>query len=693
MNTILSPCALHRMKHSISVLQNPFSAKKSRSRAFTLAEMMVVMLILSIVLAAMAPVVTTRSKVDQSSPWRYSEGNLSDAYYGLGESQTAMIGQREFTNTDETAKLIINTSGTRPSHIAFKRGDSNIGLLRMENNAVMLGSLNNSGTLGTSAVSLGTDTKADGSDSVAVGRMAEATGSHSTAVGYSATATGTGAIALGGGGGLEQPTAEANGSVAIGYAISTGPNAVAIAPGGVGSSMDGRTRATGSSSIALGGNTQSTKDYSIAIGVSARSTEEYSMALGTLSAANAKNAISIGYSSAASEENAIAIGDATSSALGTIAIGDAANALSDYAVALGLNTNASGDQSIALGYYTSMKGSNSIGIGNNANSEVSNAIAIGTNASVLRGNGIAIGNNAYSGATNSTLYGDNAVAIGSGAKMGNDYGVAIGNNSGHTNKGTYGVAIGYNACQNVTGSNKICIGANSGPFADSDWAKDDVERVFIGSKSKYNGAPAVLEVFNDPYGKMSYRDNDDWGVNTTGVVVNGNLIVKGLIYSVIPKAKDGYDCCSTGLHGRSGGQMESFGLPHQLTGYFGNDFVGVNTQIRSDRRLKYIGKEFNSGLDKIRQLKVFNYTFKKDEAKEPRVGVIAQDLQKVFPDAVKKGADGFLTIRMEDMFYAVINAIKELDARVTALEKENQVLKEQNKALDARLKAVEAKLK
>ncbi len=662
-------------------------------KAFTLAEMMVVMLILSIVLAAMAPVVTTRSKVDQSSPWRYSEGNLSDAYYGLGESQTAMIGQREFTNTDETAKLIINTSGTRPSHIAFKRGDSNIGLLRMENNAVMLGSLNNSGTLGTSAVSLGTDTKADGSDSVAVGRMAEATGSHSTAIGYSATATGTGAIALGGGGGLEQPTAEANGSVAIGYAISTGPNAVAIAPGGVGSSMDGRTRATGSSSIALGGNTQSTKDYSIAIGVSARSTEEYSMALGTLSAANAKNAISIGYSSAASEENAIAIGDSTSSALGTIAIGDAANALSDYAVALGLNTNASGDQSIALGYYTSMKGSNSIGIGNNANSEVSNAIAIGTNASVLRGNGIAIGNNAYSGATNSTLYGDNAVAIGSGAKMGNDYGVAIGNNSGHTNKGTYGVAIGYNACQNVTGSNKICIGANSGPFADSDWAKDDVERVFIGSKSKYNGAPAVLEVFNDPYGKMSYRDNDDWGVNTTGVVVNGNLIVKGLIYSVIPKAKDGYDCCSTGLHGRSGGQMESFGLPHQLTGYFGNDFVGVNTQIRSDRRLKYIGKEFNSGLDKIRQLKVFNYTFKKDEAKEPRVGVIAQDLQKVFPDAVKKGADGFLTIRMEDMFYAVINAIKELDARVTALEKENQVLKEQNKALDARLKAVEAKLK
>ena len=691
MNTILSPCALHRMKHSISVLQNPFSTKKSRSRAFTLAEMMVVMLILSIVLAAMAPVVTTRSKVDQSSPWRYSEGNLSDAYYGLGESQTAMIGQREFTNTDETAKLIINTSGTRPSHIAFKRGDSNIGLLRMENNAVMLGSLNNSGTLGTSAVSLGTDTKADGSDSVAVGRMAEATGSHSTAVGYSATATGTGAIALGGGGGLEQPTAEANGSVAIGYAISTGPNAVAIAPGGVGSSMDGRTRATGSSSIALGGNTQSTKDYSIAIGVSARSTEEYSMALGTLSAANAKNAISIGYSSAASEENAIAIGDATSSALGTIAIGDAANALSDYAVALGLNTNASGDQSIALGYYTSMKGSNSIGIGNNANSEVSNAIAIGTNASVLRGNGIAIGNNAYSGATNSTLYGDNAVAIGSGAKMGNDYGVAIGNNSGHTNKGTYGVAIGYNACQYVSGSNKVCIGANSGPKSGSDWSSDDTERIFIGSKSKFNDGAAVLEVHNNS-GKI-WDGNGKFVTADSTVVINGHLVVKGGIVSTLWRKGESND--DINLYGRTGGQLEPFDASGIISRYgpddkgafrsFNGNKFNTGSWGWSDKRLKYVGKENTSGLDKIRQLKVFNYTFKKDETKTPRVGVIAQDLQKVFPDAVKKGSDGFLIIRMEDIFFAVINAIKELDAKVAAQDKKIKELEARIEKLEARL--------
>ena len=60
---------------------------------------------------------------------------------------------------------------------------------------------------------------------------------------------------------------------------------------------------------------------------------------------------------------------------------------------------------------------------------------------------------------------------------------------------------------------------------------------------------------------------------------------------------------------------------------------------------------------------------------------MAQDLQKVFPDAVTKGDDGFLRIRMEDMFYVLVNAVKELagmfdkqDDRIVQLEKENKQL-------------------
>jgi hypothetical protein len=87
----------------------------------------------------------------------------------------------------------------------------------------------------------------------------------------------------------------------------------------------------------------------------------------------------------------------------------------------------------------------------------------------------------------------------------------------------------------------------------------------------------------------------------------------------------------------------------------------------SDIRLKNIKGENKSGLEKIKQLKVFNYTLKDDKKKTPRVGVIAQDLQKIFPDAVTKDEKGYLLIRMEDMFYALVNAVKELDAKVNEI--------------------------
>ncbi|MBR2430605.1 tail fiber domain-containing protein, partial [bacterium] len=128
----------------------------------------------------------------------------------------------------------------------------------------------------------------------------------------------------------------------------------------------------------------------------------------------------------------------------------------------------------------------------------------------------------------------------------------------------------------------------------------------------------------------------------------------------------------------------------------------------SDRRLKNIGKAFTAGLEEIKKLDVFNYTFKNDEAKTPRVGVIAQDLQKIFPQAVFKGEDGFLRIRMEDMFYALVNAVKELDAKIEGfknneiltlknkiddLEEQNKELIKANKKFEKRLEALEKSLK
>ena len=87
-------------------------------------------------------------------------------------------------------------------------------------------------------------------------------------------------------------------------------------------------------------------------------------------------------------------------------------------------------------------------------------------------------------------------------------------------------------------------------------------------------------------------------------------------------------------------------------------------QLISDKRLKNINSLYTAGVEELKKLKIYNYTLKKDKNRTPGVGVLAQDLQKVFPNAVTEGDDGFLRIRWDDMFYAIINAVKELDDKI-----------------------------
>lgn len=89
--------------------------------------------------------------------------------------------------------------------------------------------------------------------------------------------------------------------------------------------------------------------------------------------------------------------------------------------------------------------------------------------------------------------------------------------------------------------------------------------------------------------------------------------------------------------------------------------------LASDIRLKDLTTIFDDGLNAINRLTVYNYTYKADEEQQPQVGVIAQDLKRVFPNAVSKDKNGYYQIRWDEMFYAAINAIKTLDSKVEAL--------------------------
>ena len=654
--------------------------KPSFFSAFTLAEMMVVMLILSIVLAAMAPVMTTRNKPNNSSPWKYQANNRNNAWFGAGSAQHAMIGQNSYGANDTVAKLLIKVGDDTTNFLAFKHNDANIGRLFIGGTNLLLGNLA-SGTLGDGSVVVGRNLQA-GTNSTGLGSTVVASGSSSTAVGSTVTASGANSLAVG-----TSSNATADNSLAIGNAATgSGENSI---------SLGASSNATATNSIAIGNNAKAENRSTlilssgvIAIGNAATGSGENSIAIGQSSTGNATNSIAIGNNAKAEKNSStlalpsgvIAIGQgSTGSADNSIAIGNTAIGSYSNSIAIGNTATGSNSGSIAIGRTATGSGDDSIAIGSGATGSNSDSIAIGTAATGSGFDPIAIGHVATASGSGSIALGYKAtgsnfdsIAIGARATANDSRSIAIGYTASATE--TEAVAVGYSA--EASGNFSIAIGEN---------AKTYGERSVVIGNNITNMEADIIQLgnaFHTVYipGNLIVGRKSFLGANITGsdVAVAGHWGNKGK---------------RAWIGDRDGNNAFDIYLP-KGEGYAGPGYDGAfNFITKSDRRLKYVGKENKSGLDKICQLKVFNYTFKKDTTKTPHVGVIAQDLQKVFPNAVKKGADGFLTIRMEDMFYAVINAIKELDAKYQAQEKRITAIEKENKELKARLDRLEAKVK
>ena len=103
----------------------------------------------------------------------------------------------------------------------------------------------------------------------------------------------------------------------------------------------------------------------------------------------------------------------------------------------------------------------------------------------------------------------------------------------------------------------------------------------------------------------------------------------------------------------------------------------------SDERLKDLDGEITNAIDKVSGLRAVYYTWKNDEAKKRKVGLIAQYVLKVLPEAVdkpeqetsEKGYTNYLGLGMSDVVPLLVAAIKEqqaliesLTTRLTALE-------------------------
>lgn len=421
---------------------------------------------------------------------------------------------------------------------------------------------------------------------------------------------------------------------------------------------------------------------------------------------DARNNTAIGYMSL----NKLTTGD-NNTAFGAYALELLTSAKSNTAVGFKAGNSMSGNYNTIVG---ALAGSKSVS-GNN-NTFVGYNVA--GNSAVSGYDNVFIG--AYSGYNVTSGYSNVGIGYSSLYSLTSGYNnVAVGANAlKNLTSGYYNTAIGYNACSNVTsGSYKTCIGANSGPQTGSSaenylkGSTDSGQRTYIGGKPYYYGGDAVLEIHNAGGTQTNLFNAPTVKANTT-TVINGNLVVRGKAFFTIGNKL--YALHGNDVHGSGDGGPENYGAysgkgvcVESQTSY--NDWKSYCPELyettTSDRRLKDIAGKNKQGLKEINKLKVYNFTFKDDKDKTPQISVVAQELKQVFPNSVFKDADGFLKIRWDEMFYASINAIKELDIKIVSiikratrvesqiaqLERENVKLKTEVSALSARVEKLKSK--
>ena len=252
-------------------------------------------------------------------------------------------------------------------------------------------------------------------------------------------------------------------------------------------------------------------------------------------------------------------------------------------------------------------GSYSTAMGKNTNATGYGSVAMGEQNTASGSRAFAMGywNNLASG-SNSFAIGETTTASGSSS-------VAMGRNT--TASANYSTAIGYRTT--ASGINSFAIGEET--------TASDYASLSIGS---YNSVNSTVTAG----GSATSFDTD----NAALVIGNG-----------------------TGSSTKSDAFVVYFN---------GNATLSGDLTINSDERLKDNIQPLGSTLNKLHQIEGKTYSFKKDEEHTPKIGVLAQEVQAVFPELVTEGGDGILSVNYQGLVPVLINAINEQDAKIAALE-------------------------
>ncbi len=576
--------------------------------------------------------------------------------------------------------------------------------------------------------------------STAIGKSAVASGESSYAFGSNAIAgssTKGNSYAIGAG-----SKALGSGSYAIG---SEGIDTLAFLPTGVYTSATGDysfaiglgANSSHVGSLSLGVSATATANYANAIGNFSKAEGNYATAIGNRSTATGTNSIALngataegffafaaGEHSKASGNHSVAIGQGYPYLYGSTVFNSASGV---GAFALGYANSAAGNHSFAIGYSNYVNGAQAIAIGANAYAQSLRSVAVGqyhlaigsTNSWVATDPLFVVGNGAHNEARNNafSVLKNGNVGIGPAtptAKLHVDGSVRLQNLSSSTQTRIMVMDTNGNVSfrdagswaggtTNVTGSGtNNYLSKWSGTYTQTNSIIfDNGTNVGIGTNAPGSYKLYVTHNGTGTDGATIYTRN----TATAGI----SLMVENTSYSSSDCAAiivnrgtgnllnlDSYGGSSTGWNrpfvftnnGRLGIGNTSPAYQLQLSQNSAAKPTSSAWTVPSDLRLKDIKGDYEKGLSEILLLETVVYRYKADnpmgikETNTDAVGFVAQDVQKVFPEAVQSNEKGYLDFDIHPILVAQVNAIKELNEKI---EMQNKVIEE----LVNRIKAIE----
>ena len=231
------------------------------------------------------------------------------------------------------------------------------------------------------------------------------------------------------------------------------------------------------------------------------------------------------------------------------------------------------------------------------------------------------------------------------------------------------VLLGSNAGQYASGYDNIMIGGGStGSYSKLH------DSILIGSLAGYQFGKNVSNI-QDPIVAIGYNTCSSLNLKSGGKMCIGS----GTLHSNID---NGSIWSTTDAHPQMVIGYVDKGLKNQkITLYASKVYrIGKNTfdiasgtdtnnYRLSDIRFKKNIVPSTHSLQDIRKVNIYDYNFKDDIHKAPRIGVIAQEHRKIFPNAVSREPyTKKLAVSSEWLIYTMINAIKDVDKEVQSLQ-------------------------